>query len=945
MSGPPPTLDILSRPAVRRPVAPAVAPQREGSQRLRWSLYLSFALLLMLVLVQAAASRHFERERAADFAIGQLAGQETMLALEFGRHAAMLAAPADGEPHAAQALADTLARSRANALQLDRQQAARQAAATDRAPQLQQHWRAAQVARDRMWQRADQLLVWLRNGGKEPFDIEAAAAALQAEVAPTLAASLALTAQLQADAEARHADRSRLVVLGVTLSLLTLVLLSLVVVEPTARAVDRQVNQLATQGAELERLALVAERTHTMVLLTDRDDRVLWANEAFTRMSGFTLQDALGRRPGVFLHNQGAAEEAVARMRNAVDRHTGERLEILCATRDGRDLWLDVDLQPLHDADGAFSGFVSVSTDITQQVADRTRLATLLATLPAGVLVHSARGEIVDANRSAEAMLGCSLAQLLGGAATRRRWRVQCEDGSECPASDLPPTRTLRSGIGVRGETLGVRLPDGTQRWLLVNTEPLPDAAGGHGVLTCFVDVTEPRRLQEQLRALARTDTLTGLPNRAVVLDRVQRAIGHAKRHPGYGFGVLFMDFDRFKQVNDSLGHSVGDALLRQIAARLDTTLRPGDAVARVASQLPMAARIGGDEFVVVLEGTRGIDDVGAVTQRLLAELSQPYVIGQHTVQSGVSIGVVTSAHAAETADAVLRDADTAMYEAKRGGRGRCVFFDSSMHERVVQRLSIENDLRRALRDGELYVVYQPVVDLASGAPAGVEALVRWRHPQRGTVPPVEFIGVAEEAGLIDAIGAVVLRQACRQFAQWRAELGVCAPRQLAVNLSRAQLKLPGLVGEVRAVLEDTGVPPSALQLEVTESLAAQDEAVQATLRALKALGVKLALDDFGTGYSSLACLHLLPVDTVKIDRSFVGHAETVEYHRVLIEATIRVARTLGMSTVAEGVETAGQAALMHSLQCDRGQGWLYGRAMAADELAAWAVSQTARPA
>ncbi|MBL8315582.1 MAG: EAL domain-containing protein, partial [Rubrivivax sp.] len=234
------------------------------------------------------------------------------------------------------------------------------------------------------------------------------------------------------------------------------------------------------------------------------------------------------------------------------------------------------------------------------------------------------------------------------------------------------------------------------------------------------------------------------------------------------------------------------------------------------------------------------------------------------------------------------------------------------------------------------FVVYQPVVDLPSRRMVGVEALVRWMHPERGLVPPTDFIGLAEECGLIDAVGETVLRKACRQFVHWQTVLGALAPRQLAVNLSRAQLKRPALVDDVRAILAETSMPVEHLQLEVTESLAAQDERVQATLRELKNLGAKLALDDFGTGYSSLACLHLMPVDTVKVDRSFVRHAETVEYHRVLIEATIRVARTLGMTTVAEGIETDGQAALMQVLECDRGQGFLFARPLEAVALEAW---------
>jgi len=330
------------------------------------------------------------------------------------------------------------------------------------------------------------------------------------------------------------------------------------------------------------------------------------------------------------------------------------------------------------------------------------------------------------------------------------------------------------------------------------------------------------------------------------------------------------------------------------------------------------------------------------VASRLLGELAEPYVVESTPVQSSVSIGVVLCAGQRAdghlpSADDLLRDADTAMYEAKRAGRGRWVLFDDSMHERVVRALAIENDLRRALREHELFVVYQPVLDLATRAMSGVEALVRWRHPQRGLVPPADFIGVAEESGLIDALGAQVLEMACQQFMAWQDSLGALAPRQLAVNLSRAQLQRAGLVDDVRAVLQAHGMPATALQLEVTESLAAQDERVQHTLRELKNLGVRLALDDFGTGYSSLACLHQLPVDTVKVDRSFVKHAETIEYHRVLIEATIRVARTLGMTTVAEGIETEGQADLMLALDCDRGQGFLFSRPVEAAELEAWA--------
>jgi diguanylate cyclase (GGDEF)-like protein len=511
------------------------------------------------------------------------------------------------------------------------------------------------------------------------------------------------------------------------------------------------------------------------------------------------------------------------------------------------------------------------------------------------------------------------------------------EDLEPLEASELAVQRSLRSGRGERGQLFGLDDGDGGRRWLLAHTEPLCDALGRpDGVVACYVDMTERRRLLDQLRESALRDPLTRMPNRSVVLERVQRAIDHRRRHPGYGFAVLFMDVDRFKQVNDTLGHGAGDQLLCDVATRLDDTLRPGDAVARVGSEVRTAARIGGDEFVIVLEGIHHVDEACTVAGRLLDALSRPYQLGSHQVHVSVSIGIVGAEQAGDDAGAVLRDCDTAMYEAKRAGRGRWMVFDPSMHERVRGALELEGELRRALANDELDVAYQPVVDLDGRRLAGVEALVRWNHPERGEIPPGRFIGLAEECGLIDAIGERVLDKACAQFASWQARWGDRAPGLLAVNLSRAQLRQPGLVPEVQATLQSHGMQPGQLQLEITESFAAQDALVQATLRALKAAGVRLALDDFGTGYSSLACLHQLPVDTVKVDRSFVAQAREVEYHRVLISATIRMARTLGMTTVAEGIETEDQAALMAELDCDRGQGWLFGRPMKADAIDRW---------
>jgi EAL domain-containing protein (putative c-di-GMP-specific phosphodiesterase class I) len=318
-----------------------------------------------------------------------------------------------------------------------------------------------------------------------------------------------------------------------------------------------------------------------------------------------------------------------------------------------------------------------------------------------------------------------------------------------------------------------------------------------------------------------------------------------------------------------------------------------------------------------------------------------------HQLHLSVSIGVVLRAQVTADADAVLQDASIAMVEAKRAGGARHVVFEPSMQVRASRRGELEMDLRHALREEQLFVVYQPVVALQAAADAGstpahsagVEALVRWRHPTRGVVPPIEFIGVAEECGLIGVLGEFVLATACHQFAEWQRDLGGRAPRLLAVNLSRGQLSDPGLAAAVGRILESSGVAPARLQLEVTESLAAQDESVRSRLQELRTLGLTLALDDFGTGYSSLASLHQLPVGTVKIDRSFVSDAVASAHHRVLIEATIRVANSLGMGTVAEGIETAAQAALLRQLGCDKGQGYFFSKPLLAADLVQWLAS------
>ena len=522
---------------------------------------------------------------------------------------------------------------------------------------------------------------------------------------------------------------------------------------------------------------------------------------------------------------------------------------------------------------------------------------------------------------------------------------------------------------------------------------PTPRSAGAPEVLSLSVmkldatrlmavlsDVTlEVQREQRALDQAARTDSLTQMPNRAVLCERIDQALqlarsgvaagpDHADSADSAGFAVLFMNCDRFNLINDNLGHAAGDELLGLVAQRLRSELRTRNRHRPGASSGPLAARNGGDEFVVFLDDLQRPEDALAVANRLLVALDKPYAIGEHQVHCSVSLGLVLQAQAGADADTVLRDARTAMVEARRAGGASPVVFEPAMQERAARRGDLDTDLRRAIAAREFFVVYQPIVNLQSPAGdravakvgagfclddtgcagpyaddtgcAGVEALVRWQHPVRGLVAPIEFIAAAEEFGLIGAIGEFVLETACQQFAQWQRELGPRAPRLMAVNLSRAQLGQPGLVEFVRATLRSAGMTGAQLQLEVTESLAAQDEVVQAQLRELKTLGMTVALDDFGTGYSSLSSLHALAVDTLKIDRSFVSQADLSHHHHVLIQATILVANSLGMSTVAEGIETEAQAEVVRRLGCHKGQGYLFSRPLLAADIPAWLAAQ-----
>lgn len=444
---------------------------------------------------------------------------------------------------------------------------------------------------------------------------------------------------------------------------------------------------------------------------------------------------------------------------------------------------------------------------------------------------------------------------------------------------------------------------------------------------------------QRMLLALGRAahvDSLTGLPNRTLMHARLQSAISRAEREPGYGFAVMFIDFDRFKFINDSLGHDIGDELLRAIASRLRGNLRPEDTIVR---DVPghTVARLGGDEFVVVLDNVATPADAASVADRLLPLLEQPYVLGPHTVRTSASMGIVHSSEGSASSEEILRDADIAMYEAKARGRNCHVVFTPFMRERVRNRLQLENALRDAIDTDEMFLVYQPIVSLEDGRLVSVEVLLRWRHPVLGLVSPTEFIPIAEETRLILPLSDAVLRRASRQFVQWQREAPAYAPSYLSVNLSRVQLADPTIAERTMRILEEVGMPPACLQLEVTESQLMQHREMATSLLArFKAHGIRLAMDDFGTGYSSLSCLQEYPFDVLKVDRALTSNVSRGRGYAALLHAVMSLAENLGLEVVAEGIERPEQLALLQTLGCAYGQGYLLSRPLEAQALEAW---------
>ncbi len=469
-----------------------------------------------------------------------------------------------------------------------------------------------------------------------------------------------------------------------------------------------------------------------------------------------------------------------------------------------------------------------------------------------------------------------------------------------------------------------VRRKDGSYRWMLSRGLAVLDSNRYVYQMTgSLTDVTEHKQAETQLLHNAFHDALTGLPNRALFMDRLKHSLAEVKEGEGYAFGVLFLDLDRFKVVNDSLGHQIGDQLLVATARRLESCLRPGDLV----------ARLGGDEFAVILDHVRHVSDATQAAERIRERLTSPFNLSGHEVFISASIGIALNQTASEEPSEILRNADTAMYRAKDQGRGCFELFDRGMQARNAALSQLETGLRGALARDEFRVHYQPIISLETWRISGFEALLRWEHPQHGYISPLKFIPVAEESGLIIQIGQWVLREACQQLRVWQEQFPSDPPLSISVNLSGKQFSQLDLIDCISQILKETGLDAGSLKIEITESAIIENiDAAAMMLKRIKALGIRLSLDDFGTGYSSLSYLHRFPIDTLKIDRSFVSRINLPK-NAEIVKTILTLAGNLGMDVVAEGVETREQVLQLTGLNCEYVQGYLLskpidGRAM-----------------
>jgi len=665
----------------------------------------------------------------------------------------------------------------------------------------------------------------------------------------------------------------------------------------------------------LRQLSGAVEQSPASVVITDLQGNIEYVNPKFTQLTGYTAEEAIGQNPRIL--KSGMQSAAVYRELWGTVLSGGEwRGEIANKKKNGEIYWETASIVPIKDSVGAITHLLAVKEDITER-----KQAEKMLQLTQFSLEHASdsifwmdpQGRVVYANESACRSLGRSREELLSLA-------IPDID----PFSRKETWGALWGEIKTRGSTT-FEAQHKTRQGQVFPTEVTANYVefDGQEYAFSFVrDITERKVAEERVQSLAYYDALTGLPNRILLRDRLSKALAAARRQK-HKVALLFLDLDRFKIINDSLGHSVGDLLLQDVAERLKRCAREQDTV----------ARLGGDEFLIVLTNVKDIPDAAVATERFMDAMTAGFVIQGHSLSISCSLGIsIFPEHGADS-ETLIKNADAAMYRAKDYGRNNFQFFTADMNAQAVERLTLENGLRLALDKKELFLVYQPQMDIATGKITGLEALLRWQHPELGLVPPDKFIRIAENSGLIMPIGEWVLRTACFQARKWQDEGRTAV--SVAVNVSAVQFRQEGFPQTVCRVLHETGVAPQYLELELTESLLLSNADVMfSVLQQLTAMGLRLAIDDFGTGYSSLSYLRQFPVSKLKIDRSFVRDVAVNPDDAAITTAIISMAKSLNLKVIAEGVETEAQMSFLRAHQCDEIQGYYFSKPLATDEVA-----------
>jgi diguanylate cyclase (GGDEF)-like protein/PAS domain S-box-containing protein len=686
-------------------------------------------------------------------------------------------------------------------------------------------------------------------------------------------------------------------------------------------SVALEANALADEIARRRherRFRALVENGSDLVTLVDATGTVFFASPACEHLLGVPETALVGEHPFALVHPDdrylaGSLLDAVW-----TSSREGEPIESRFRHADGTWRWFEVVADNLLDEPDV-AGVVVHFRDITDRKRaqlelqeNAARFRSLVQHASDLVVVLDGQAKVTYVSPSVMRVLGYLQEEVLD---TSALLLAHPDDAAGLPAawddSFTPLTREIR-----------VRRRNGDWAVIEFTASDLRREPGVEGVVLNGRDVTDRKTLEAELRRLALHDGLTGLPNRTLFLDRVEQALSRDARAPGT-LAVLYVDLDDFKTINDGLGHVAGDALLRAVAGRLQGCIRHQDT----------AARLGGDEFGILLDDIADAATAAEVAGRIGEVLAQPFVVDDRQLHVTATVGLVVRTDEVVTTEALLRRADVAMYLAKTRGKNRVQAYETGMDEQFRERLELKGDLSAALEQQQFRVVYQPIVDLATGDLDGFEALVRWQHPERGLVPPNVFVPIAEETGDIVALGQWVLQTACDQLGEWQRSFGI-RPR-MSVNLSIRQLEHPGLIASVRAAVASAGIAAGDLTLEITESVLAEDvELVRGQLIELRDLGVKVAIDDFGTGYSSFSYLSQFAVDVLKIDRSFVMHLAAVESEEAgIVTAIVALARSRGLRTVAEGIEETVQADVLRELGCDTGQGYLYARPLAPADL------------